>query len=78
MQEGHFPDQEICLLHVSLSNLTEGHLHIHGFYTWPLYTTKVVGQDRGRIQRHLLLTHRGTAALSGQAFNLSNPQCVAT
>jgi hypothetical protein len=31
------------------------------------------GQGRGGIQRHILLTHWGTSALSGQAFNRSDP-----
>jgi hypothetical protein len=41
-------------------------------------TIEASEQYRGRIQRHLLLTHWGAATLSGQAFNRSNPLYTST
>jgi hypothetical protein len=43
--------------------------HICGLYTEPLFAAEASGWDRGRVQRHLLLTHRGTDALPSQASN---------
>ena len=66
------PDQEICLPYDSPSRKEEDCGHIHNLQTRILHMATTNGYDRGGVQGHLQLTHKGTPTLLSQALHQSD------